>query len=330
MPTIKDVAQKAGVSTATVSRVINDPTAVSPETQKKVKQTIKQLNYQPNMLGRNLRRCATRMIMILLQNISNPFYSRVVRGIEKKALKNNYYTMICNNNSDPQQEKSYLQLLKSKLIDGVILLEPEIDKKDLQEIGSSFPVVQCCEYLEGVDIPHISIDNTAAARTAVNHLLDCGHTKIAMISGCGDLLSEKHREKGYREALENAGIKFRPEYVKYGSYGFQGGKLKAREILALPDRPSAIFAISDIMAIGAIGAITEAGLQVPDDVAVIGFDNTSISRMYRPPITTIEQPRFEMGSEAMTALLTRIENKKKNIDNKILEHKLIIRESTVT
>ena len=329
MATIRDVAEKAGVSIATVSRVLNKQVSVSPTTRAKVEKAINELNYQPNYLGRNLRRAETKIILVILQNISNPFYSKVVEGIEDLGHKNGYNIMICNTDSEPDRERSYLDLLINRLVDGVILMEPEIDSEELSRIGSNFPIVQCSEYKENTDIPHISIDNVAAGYTAVNHLIKLGHNRIGMISGYNRLLSAIQREKGYKQALEEAAIKHDPDLIKYGSYGFTGGLRAARDFLQMENAPTAIFAISDITAIGAIRAIKEVGLSIPEDVAVVGFDNTSIASMYDPQLTTISQPRYDLGKVSMQILLDLIKNREISSKEIYMEHELIIRESTL-
>ncbi|MEJ6950438.1 LacI family DNA-binding transcriptional regulator [Natronospora cellulosivora (SeqCode)] len=328
MATIRDVAEKAGVSIATVSRVLNKQSAVKPSTKVKVEKAIKDLNYQPNYLGRNLRRAETKLILVVLQNISNPFYAKVVKGIEDIGHKNNYNIMICNTDSDPTRERSYLELLLNKLVDGVILMAPEIEAEELDQISKNFPLVQCCEYKEGTQAPHISIDNLAAGYTAISHLIKLGHNRIGMISASNRLLSAIQREKGYKKALLDAGIEFDTDLIKYGSYGFNGGLRAAKELLNMDKSPTAIFTISDITAIGAIKAIKEKGLKVPDDIAVIGFDNTSIASMYDPQLTTIAQPRYDLGRISMEILLDIINNEDVSSKEVYLEHELVIRKST--
>lgn len=329
MATIQDVAKKAGVSVATVSRVLNSSPSVSQEAKEKVMNAIKELNYHPNLLGRNLRRMETKMILALLPNISNPFYARIVKGIEDVGHKNGYNVMLCNTDSDIKRERIYLELLKNRLSDGVIFMAPEMDKDELTLIGQNYPVVQCCEYKEGASVSHVSIDNFAAAYKAVKHLTGLGHQRIAMISSDNKFLSTKQREAGYKKALEDEGIKIDEALIKYGDYGFKSG-LRAAKQLLLPDlRPTAIFAISDLMAVGVIRAVKEAGLKVPEDVAVVGFDDISFASMYDPMLTTISQPKYDLGCVAMELLLKHINEKLSEPQNIILEHELIIRESTV-
>lgn len=329
MATIQDVAKMAGVSAATVSRVLNNSPSVVRETREAVLDAIKNLNYQPNLLGRNLRRMEARMVLVLLPNISNPFYSRIVKGIEDVGHKNGYNVMLCNTDSDREREKVYIELLKNRLSDGVIFMAPEMGKDELSEIGRNFPVVQCCEYKEGAGVSHVSIDNLAAAKKAVSHLIGLGHKRIGMISCNNRFVSTIQREAGYKKALEDAGIKFDPLLIKYGDYGFKSGLRAAKQFISMPDRPSALFAISDIMAIGAIKELKENGLKVPDDTAVVGFDNISLASMYDPMLTTISQPKYDLGCMAMELLLKQTQGELKEPQDIFLEHELIIRESTV-
>lgn len=327
--TIQDVAREAGVSVATVSRVINKSPSVTASTREVVLSVIKKLNYQPNLLGRNLRRTETRLILVLLQNMSNPFYARIVKGIEDVGRKNGYHVMICNTNFELEKERVFLELLRNKLADGVIFMAPVLDRDEMTELGKNYPVVQCCEYKEGAQVPHVSIDNQAAAYKAVKHLISAGHRKIGMISCKNSYVSITQRENGYKKALADAGIIFNEAYIKYGDYGFNSGLRAANQFLSMEERPTAIFAISDLMAIGALKAVREKGLSVPEDVAVAGFDNVSFSSMCNPTLTTISQPKYDMGCFAMELLLKRIKEGYKESKEVFLEYELIIRESTI-
>ncbi|PNT92745.1 LacI family DNA-binding transcriptional regulator [Clostridium thermosuccinogenes] len=329
MTNIQDVAKVAGVSVATVSRVLNNSSSVSARTRENVLKAIKELNYQPNLLGRNLRRMEARMILVLLPNISNPFYSRVVKGIEDVARKNDYFIMLCNTDSDASQEKLYLKLLKNRLSDGVIFLAPELKKEELSEIGINYPTVQCCEYKEGARVSHVTIDNYAAGYNAVKHLIDLGHKRIGLISCRNNFVSTKQREAGYRKALEDSGIDFDSRLITYGDYSFMSGMRCARQLLDLEGGVTAIFAISDVMAIGAMRAVKEKNMSVPKDIAVVGFDNISFASMSDPMLTTISQPKYEIGCTAMNLLLEQIKGSIKESRHIVLEHELIVRESTV-
>lgn len=329
MITIQDVANAAGVSVATVSRVLNNHPSVSSKTREKVQKVIRELNYQPNLLGRSLRRSETKMILVLLQNISNPFYSKVVKGIEDIGYKNGYHIMLCNTDSDPAKEHVYLKLLKNRLVDGAVFLAPVLTDQELTNIGENYCVVQCCEYKEHAQVPSVSIDNVAAAYKATYHLISLGHKRIGFINGNSGLISESLREEGYKKALCDSGIEFDPHLVRYDSYGYRGGLRATKEFLSMEDPPTAIFAVSDIIAIGAIKEAKESGLRVPKDLAVVGFDDTGIAAMYDPALTTISQPRYDLGRVTMEILMERIRNN--NIDHKriFLEHNLVVRESTI-
>lgn len=327
--TIQDVAKAAGVSVATVSRVINNSQAVAGETREAVMSAIKRLNYQPNLLGRNLRRTETKRLLVLLPNIGNPFYARIVKGIEDVAHKNGYNVMLCNTDSDAEREKLYLELLRSRLADGVIFMAPVMGREGLTDIGRNFPVVQCCEYTEGALVSHVSIDNHAAAYKLTKHLISAGHKKIGLISCKSSVVSTLQRESGFKKALADSGIEFREDFIKYGDYSFNSGLRAANQFVSMKDGPTAIFAISDIMAIGALRAIRENNLRVPEDVAVAGFDNINFSSMCNPTLTTISQPKYDMGCISMELLLQQIRGELKEPKAILLEYEMIIRESTV-
>lgn len=329
MANIRDVAEEAGVSIATVSRVLNNSDEVSPETRTRVEEVIEEIGYRPNLLGRNLRRSETRMILVSLHSISNPFYSRVVRGIEEGGREQDYDILIYNNNGNPQRERLYLGLLENRLVDGVILMSPQIPAGELVQMGREYPLIQCCEYIKDASVPRVSVDNVAAARTAVEHLIERGHRRIAMISGCGEVLSAVQREEGYRQALEESGLDYDSELIRSGHYTYKGGQRAAREFLEHSERPTAIFAISDIMAVGAIRAIKAAGLKIPEDVAVVGFDNSEISALYDPRLSTISQPRYDLGRITVELLVRMIKGEELDKKEHYLEHELIIRESSL-
>jgi len=329
LSTINDVAKKAGVSVATVSRAINGNTYVSPETLLKVKKAIDELNYKPNLLGRDLRRTRSERVLVLLPNISNPFYSEIVKGIEDVANRNGYSIMLCNTDSDIKREKKYIKMLKSRLADGAILMASEMTCEELTELSMEVPMVQCCEYKEGIPVLHVSIDNEEAAYKATRHLIGLGRSRIAFIGANTQFLSSSLREKGYLKALADAGIGHNPAFMRYGNYGYKSGYRNMKQLLALDERPDAVFCISDLMAIGAIRAATDEKLKVPDELAVCGFDNIHFSSMFQPSITTISQPMYDLGCTSMDALIRMMEGKNTDAACYFLEHELVIRESTV-
>lgn len=329
MTTISDVAKVAGVSVATVSRVINGIANVSPETTAKVTKAIQELDYRPNLLGRNLRRTKSERILVLLPNISNPFYSEIVKGIEDVANRNGYNIMLCNTDSDIKREKKYIKMLKTRLADGAILMASEISCEELTELAKEVSMVQCCEYKEGIPVSHVSIDNEKAAYKATKHLISLGHRKIAFIGANNQFLSSNLREKGYLRALSDEGIEPNPDYLCYGDYSYKSGLRNMKKLLNLQERPTAVFCVSDVMAIGAIRLAMEENLKIPEDLAVCGFDNIHFSWMFTPSVTTIAQPMYDLGCTAMDALIRIIEGKSSEVIHYFLEYELIIRDSTV-
>lgn len=328
MPTIQEVAKKAGVSVATVSRVLNDNGPVSSNTRKKVQAVIDELNYQPNLLGRNLRRSETRMILVLLQNISNPFYSKIVKGMEDTAHENGYNVLICNTNTDIDLESIYLDFLKNKLVDGVIFTCTAMVTEEFNKLAKYYPVVLCNEYNKDIKAPIVTIDNEIAGYEATSHLIKLGHKKIGMIS-VNNVGSSYDRMKGYMRAIEEAGLEVNEDYIVYHTFSYKGGMRGIKQLFELDEPPTAIFCISDLIAVGAIKELKSKGLRVPNDVAIVGFDNNSIAPMYDPSITTIAQPRYDIGKKTMEIMLQRIKGSENNNYIVKLEHDLIIRESTL-
>ena len=327
MATIKEVAERANVSVATVSRVINNNTNVKKATREVVEKAVKELKYSPNLSGRILRRNETRIILVLVPTISNPFYSKAVVGIRHAADKQGYLIMVCNTESDANKEIEFLNLLKYKQADGAIVISLEMDISQLEEIGQYFPIVQCFEH-HSKGISYVSIDNVQAAIDAVEYLIGLGHRKIAFIGCDSPYPSARQREQGYIEALRKAKIEPDPEMMIHGDYGFKSGYANAVDLLERKKDMTAIFAISDMQAIGAIKALGDRGMCVPEDISVMGFDNISFASIYNPGITTISQPAYMVGTEAVRILIERIKDSDYAPQQVLFKHKLIVRDST--
>lgn len=328
MANIQKVAKQAGVSIATVSRVINRPSTVAPKTRLRVEKVIEQLNYEPSSLGRNLRNLESRLLLVMIPSISNPFYFDIIKGIETEALKQNYNIMLCETDSNPERENIYFDLVKSRMADGVISMDPTVNMEKLKEMAKRHAIIQCSEYSIDSGIPYVSIDSISAAYLAVKHLINIGHEKIALINSDKNFLYARHREKGFLKALKEHKIPVNPDYITYsGDLGFNYGQRAMRRILQLEDRPTAVFAVSDVLAIGALKEINLKGLEVPRDIAVVGFDKIDFSNMTNPTLTTISQPMYEMGEVAARMLMDKI--KGNQVESVILDHELVIRESTL-
>lgn len=328
MANIQQVAERAGVSVATVSRVLNNITSVSPKTRIKVENAIKELNYAPSMLGRNLRNSESRLLLVLIPSISNPFYTEIIKGIENIAIINHYNILLCETDSNPQRENIYFNMVKNKLADGIISMDPAVNMQKLNELAENHAIILCSEYDEGDSIPYVTIDSELAAYHAVKHLIKLGHEKVALINADEKFLYTRQRRKGYERALKEFGLPIRDEWIyNTDDLDFEHGVHAMRMLLQLKERPTAVFAVSDTLAIGALKEINAQGLKVPDDIAVVGFDKISFSNMTNPTLTTVAQPMYKMGCTAANMLINSIKGNK--VESVVLEHELVIRESTM-
>ncbi|WP_409304098.1 LacI family DNA-binding transcriptional regulator [Peribacillus sp. SCS-155] len=327
MVRIIDVAKKANVSTATVSRVLTNSGTVKKETTDKVLEAIESLNYQPNLLARQLRRLETKTILVVVPDITNTFFSKVLRGVEEVANQNGYQVLLGDANNSIEHESGYLNILRQKKADGMILLTANVDAQIVEELASQYPVVLACEYTEGSNIPTVSIDNISSARKATEHLINLGHKRIGHISGPFNSVLGRDRLKGFQQAMAQHCLPVESFLVQEGDFSFESGFNLMLKLLALDRTPTAIFAANDEMAIGAIKAVKSKGLKVPDDVSVVGFDDIKFASIYEPALTTIGQPSFDIGKKAMELLIRLINHDELDKDQYILEDRLIIRDS---
>lgn len=324
MTTIQTVAKKANVSVATVSRVINNKQNVSEKTKKKVTKVIKELNYTPNLLAKNLRKQKSRHIVILIPSLSNDFYSKVIYGIQQVAEKNGYYAMICSTNGNIEIEREYFRLLFTKLIDGIIITAPQVGKKELENLSENYPIVQCSEYIQGANVSSVTIDNYKATKEAISYLFGIGHTNIAFVGGKSSLISATERKRAYIDSVKNGIIQ--RESIYEGTYSFKTGEIGAK--ILIKSMPTAIFCCSDSLAIGVIRGLVEAKIKVGKEISVMGFDGTNIAKYNTPSISTVEQPREEMGRISAEILLEKMKNIKAKNKQIILPHKINICETT--
>ncbi|MDL2233912.1 LacI family transcriptional regulator [Ruminococcaceae bacterium OttesenSCG-928-L11] len=325
--TIKEVAKAAGVSVATVSRVLNNDRKVADRTRVSVEDAIQRLNYRPNLLGRNLRLQQTRMILVILSSISNNFHAKIIRSIENEGRLHGYNIMLCATHDDRKIEAAYLELLKNKMADGIIFLSTTLTALEMKELGRDYPIIQCGEYYEGIDVPIVSVDNEMAAFTAVSHLAAIGRKRIAHITVSNDIISTRLRLSGYMRALKENNLPYSEHLVAYARYGYGSAYAAMENLLSHDTKPDAVFAISDRMAAGAIKCTIDKGLQVPGDIAVAGFDNTDITPIYNPSITTMSQSEQDMGAAAMRILVERIGGSEE-IPFRFFKYSLIVRDST--
>lgn len=324
---IKDVARLAGVSVTTVSRVINKNEFVRQETAQKVLKVIEETGYKPNAIARSLKIKNTQTIGIMMPDIASYLFSEVVRGIEDIANLYNYNIILCNTDLDREKEEKYMDVLVEKQVDGIIFMCNTITKKLAEKIkkNGAKTILISTDY---TDMPSVTIDNVQASKDAVKYIIDRGYKKIAFIGGqMSDANVGLTRLNGYVSAISESGLTYNKDYICEGDFKFKSGYENAKKLLSLPDKPEAIFAASDEMAIGVVRAAMELGITIPKDLAVVGFDNIDMSKMIYPSLTTISQPFYDMGAVGMRLLTKKLNNEDVEEEKMILKHELIIRES---
>jgi catabolite control protein A len=314
---------------ATVSRVVNNNPNVKPQTRKKVFEAIERLGYRPNAVARGLASKKTTTVGVVIPDISNAIFAEVARGIEDIANMYHYNIILCNADKRKDKEIRVVNTLLEKQVDGLLFMGGTVTEEHLQAFKSAnVPIVLCATTDEHGSMPSVDIDHESAAFDAVATLTSAGHRRIAMISGTlQDPTNGYARFQGYRRALEAAGIPYDESLVRVGNYRYESGIEAMKYFLELDDRPTAVFAATDEMAIGAIHYIQDFGLRVPEDVSVISVDNTRMASMVRPQLSSVAQPMYDIGAVSMR-LLTKL-MKKEQVDQLrvILPHELITRQS---
>ena len=301
--TIADVAARAGVSIATVSRVVNRRYGVASGTARRVQAAIDELGYESNLVARSMRSQRTQVIGVLVSGVE-PFSAELLKGAADELDRAGYALMVYSGGrrNEAGWEQRYLSGISSVLADGTILVAPTV-----VDVESPHPVVAVDPNVGGMNIPTIAAQNFDGARDAVDHLVQLGHRRIGFVAGRPDLESARRREAGYRIALERAGITVDPSLIEVGEFQEETAALAARTLLDRPDRPTAIFAANDLSAIAVIGVARELGLRVPEDLSVVGFDNIPESALCDPPITTVDQSIQELGRLAVRSLLAMVQ-----------------------
>ncbi|MBC7321261.1 substrate-binding domain-containing protein [bacterium] len=331
MPTIYDVAKRAGVSAMTVSRVINGKKDVKPETREKVLKAIEELGYVPNSLARSFVLQKTKTIGLVITDITNPFFTTLARGVEDTAMKNQFSVIFCNTDEDPEKEVLYLELLARKRVDGVILASASGKRTPLKSILlRNIPVVLIDREVDGLgDLDIVKGDSIYGAYLLTKHLIDLGHKRIGIIVGSKNISTAEDRVEGYKKALIESGITIDEELIRFAKYSREDGYRVTKELLNLENPPTAIFGGNNFIAVGAMMAIRDCGLRVPEDIALVSFDDIeSLSQVY-PFFTVVTQPAYSMGVIAAELLIRRIEDKDRVRERRrvILQPELIIRES---
>jgi LacI family transcriptional regulator len=336
MSTIRDIAEASGVSTTTVSRYLNGQIRVKEETRKRIDEAVRTLGYRPDFLARSLVLKETKTIGVVIPDILNPFFAGFARGVEDVAWEKGLSVILCNSDNRKDKEQSYLQWLEYKHVDGIVLVSTGLNSEHLQDIlVRGIKMVVAGRRIKGLEADRLVIDNVEGARKLTRHLLVLGHTRIAVIKAAGHVSSTSERIKGYEQALSEFKIKPDKELiVTVKEFRYENGytgmmKLIHNRLAETIRRFTAVFALNDLMAIGAINAIQEYGLSVPGDIAVVGFDGLRLGTWIRPKLTTYGVSPYNYGKRSCRMLLRRIsaQDRRRSYNEETIKGMLIVRES---
>ncbi len=327
-PSIDDVAKRAGVSTATVSHVLNGTRVVSQHTRSRVMAAARDLTYNPSAIARSLKTKTTGTIGVVLSDVRNPFSTAVLRGIEDVTSKEGRNVILCNSDESEEKAETYLRVLLAKRIDGLILASPGHVSDSLDTfLAMGIPVVLIDRLVSGRSLPFVGINNVEGARQAVQHLLDDGHRRIGVITGLERVSTSVERLRGYESALRGGGLEIDPVLVKKGYSSVDGGGEATRELLMLSHPPTAIFTSNNFMTLGAIKTFRELGVGCPDQIALFGFDDHEWAVIFSPPVSVVRQPTYELGTTAAEMLLHAIRGGNHAASPVLLDTTLVIRQS---
>ena len=328
-PTIKEIARIANVSAMTVSRALNNRHSVRGATRKKILKIANRLGYMPNRIARSLVSKKSDLISLIVADISNQFFAEISRGIEDRARENGYHVIFSSTDDDPKNLESSVRMMREMGVDGFIIAAVSLEEPIVDELlDQDIPVVLINRRIKKSNVNYVVVDNHKGAYLAVEHLINIGYKKIGIISGRSSVSTGKERLQGYRKGLLDHGLKFQKEYSSQGPFTKEHGKKAAQKMLTLKNRPEAIFAASDNIALGVMNAAGELGLKIPEDLAIVGFDDTNFSSNSKIRLTTVSQRKYEMGERGVQILIDLIENQESDYINKVvLEPRLIIRES---
>lgn len=333
MATIKEVAKRAGVSVGTVSNIISQTVPVSPKLRERVLGVILELDYHPNHFARSLKTKQTKMLGMIIPDITNPFFPQLVRGAEDAALQHGYMLVTFNTDDRMEREEEVLAVLRSRRVDGILLIIAHTVGRSLhieRTLAAGVPIVCLDRIPPGLPVDSIATDNRKGAEVCIRHLLSMGHRKIAIITGPMDLRTAQDRFEGYQSALRQAKLKPDPGLIVQGDFHLESGYRLAKDLLLRHTRPTALFVSNGMMALGVVKALEETHFRCPHDIAVATFDDLPIADVFRPRLTAVAQPVYEIGRRGVELLIQRIEGR---LPNKkpvriLLDPELKIREST--
>jgi len=326
-PTLNDVARRAQVSRATVSRVLNNNPRVAEALRVRVVEAIRQLGYEPNRAARRLRAGSTDVFGLIISDIENPFFTSVVRGIEDTAYQHQLSVVLCDTGEDPARQQMYLRVMLAERVAGLIIA-PTIGDEDYAELRrAGMPLILLDRRSDYFETDAVTIDNVGGAFLAVKHLIDLGCQRIGMIGGSPHLSTGRERYEGYRKAHSAAGLKVDERLIKVGNFRTDGGYRLAQELLDASAPPQALFVANNLMTLGALRALRERGVRLPEDMALVGFDDMPWASELCPPLTVVSQPTYEMGQETVLLLVRRLAHPDAPARTVTLQPRLVIRES---
>jgi len=326
MVKIKNVADAAGVSTATVSRVLANKPHVRPEVKQRVMEVVRKLNYQPNRAAQSLRSNTSKIIALIVADIENPFFQKVSRAVDDTAQELGYNVIVCNTDEDPEKEKGCLELLRVGNLAGAILAPTLVGLENFSDIYSlDTPVVMIDRHASNYDVDNVLIDNISSAHRIVTHLIEHGYRRLAGVFGSST--TGRARHDGFLKALKDHDIKPLKDLIKFTEAREEDGFKVAMKLLKMRDRPDAILTSNSLLAAGILLAIRKSRLAVPDDIAFASFDDTTWAKLIEPPLTVIEQPTYEIGRTAAELLIKRIQDPTRSNREVVLKTKLIVRQS---
>lgn len=328
--TIKDVADYAGVSRATVSRVLNNHPYVAEDVRTRVLDAMRELKYQPNRAARRLRASSSDVLGLIIPDIQNPLFQSIVRGVEDAAYECQMTVILCNTDDNPDKQKAYLRIMQAESAAGLIVVptHPNDGSMLAPVRDAGIPMIFLDREVQDFETDTVKVDNVRGAYLAVQHLVRLSYRRIAIIAGTQMLTPGYERLKGAYDALNDAQIEIDPQLVQTGNFKIESGYELTRALMHLPQPPEAIFICNNLMTLGALRALHELGVRIPEQVALVGFDDMPWAGDLNPPLTAVAQPGYELGRQAVELLLKRLAHPKSPYRKVILQPNLVVRQSS--
>ncbi|MCF7875461.1 LacI family transcriptional regulator [Candidatus Bipolaricaulota bacterium] len=329
--TMEDIAEKAGVSINTVSRALNDKPDINDQTKKEVLQIAEQLNYQPNRFAKGLRSSKTSTLGVIVADIMNPFFSALLKGVEKAAREKGYSIIVQDTDEKFENEQSAIQTILAEQVDGLLITPVQTNQQTINELKhSELPFVLLGRHFDDLDSHYVVTDDIQGASEATEHLIARGHERIAIINGPTHISSSKERLEGYRQTIMAHDLSLRDSFILKDNVTMEDGYRSGKELISASSRPTAVLCYSDFVAMGVIKAARDEGLNIPEELAVVGYDDVLFSTYLEVPLTTVRIPKKELGEKALHALETLIDGgeTENNLQQIKLDTELVIRQST--